>query len=75
MGCNFGTGRLGQMAGQPFSILYRIEWVVTWIHTQEYKDLLESFSILYRIEWVVTLVYCRYRGARVRAFSILYRIE
>ena len=37
-----------------FSILYRIEWVVTLIK-QRGGTKRESFSILYRIEWVVTV--------------------
>ena len=53
MGCNFQPLPGLDLAFQTFSILYRIEWVVTggWLGC---AILDHAFSILYRIEWVVT---------------------
>ena len=57
-----------------FSILYRIEWVVTE-QSDAARCVGPAFSILYRIEWVVTYSGHLLAEGYTKAFSILYRIE
>ena len=53
MGCNKAKEDRNINQKKAFSILYRIEWVVT--QPLPALDLaFQTFSILYRIEWVVT---------------------
>ena len=53
MGCNFRLAQFQVHRIPPFSILYRIEWVVTSPRLL-HEARAGAFSILYRIEWVVT---------------------
>ena len=54
MGCNELPARGWETRFIAFSILYRIEWVVTVPSRRTLTARELTFSILYRIEWVVT---------------------